>query len=441
MGILTSQGYNLQTPGSGVGDIARGYQTGVGMQDLYRKNQIAGLEFGLRKDELGAQKEFMESGGIGQDDAINKAFAAGSKFQKEVATGMGWIDQRTGQIDQKKMDSAGRFAMSMQGASDDKRKILIERQIANITASDGDPVDTMDLRDMSREEIDEAMKMLTIASLSPKQRGEYFLQQQKASAPAKPMTKLELAKLANLKEETLTSQQKRIGGGGAVAFEGKGMPAQVSSALVRGADNPEYRNTAEYARAWDIANKPQIIDTEEGRIPLYPEINPIFKPPGPVKSEKEQVNNIKESVKKDVKIIEGTEKKKTTADEKLSAGFLNRMNLAEKSIKGLGNFDSANWWEKIKGITNVTASPELQQYRQAADDWIRSKLRRESGAVIAPEEMAKEYEIYFPQLGDNQPVIDQKKIARVEAINSMKIAAGRASTEKSSEPVNWSDLP
>lgn len=210
------------------------------------------------------------------------------------------------------------------------------------------------------------------------------------------------------------------------AFGGTGMPAQISSALVRGANEPEFRNTPEYARAWDIANEPKIIDTEEGRIPLYPKISPLFKPPGEVKTTKEQVGDIKKEAKKDTKVIAGTEKKKTTADEKLSMGFLNRMVAAEGNIQSLGKFDSASWWEKFKGITNITASPELQQYRQAADDWIRSKLRRESGAVIAEEEMAKEYEIYFPQLGDGQPVLDQKKKARNEASNSMKIAAGRA---------------
>ena len=210
------------------------------------------------------------------------------------------------------------------------------------------------------------------------------------------------------------------------AFAGTGMPAQVSSALVRGANEPEYRNTAEYARAWDVANKPDIIDTEKGRIPLYPKISPLFKPPGEVKPITEQVGDIKKSIKEDTKVIAGTEKNKTTADEKLSLGFLNRMVAAEGNIKSLGKFDSASWWEKFKGITNITASPDLQQYRQAADDWIRSKLRRESGAVIAEEEMAKEYEIYFPQLGDSQPVLDQKKKARAEASNSMKIAAGRA---------------
>ena len=210
------------------------------------------------------------------------------------------------------------------------------------------------------------------------------------------------------------------------SFEGTGMPAQISNILTRGVDNPEYRRSPEYARAWDIASKPTIIDTEEGRVPLYPQIDPMFKPPGDDKPESQEIGEIKETVKQDSKVIKGTEKNKTTADEKVSYGYYNRMIGAEDNIKGLGDFDSASVWEQVKGVTNITASPKLQQFRQAADDWIRAKLRRESGAVIAQSEMAKEYEIYFPRIGDSQAVIDQKRGARKEAERSMKTASGRA---------------
>jgi hypothetical protein len=205
--------------------------------------------------------------------------------------------------------------------------------------------------------------------------------------------------------------------------------------LVKGADDPEFRNSPEYARAWDVANKPQIIDTEEGRVPLYPSISDMFKPPGPVKSETQEVDEIKAAVETDTKVIKGTEKTKTTADEKVSLGYYNRMLGAEDNIDKLGDFNSASVWEQFKGMTNISASDELQQYRQAADDWIRAKLRRESGAVIAPQEMAKEYQIYFPRIGDGQKVIDQKQRARVEAENSMKTASGRAFKEPESKEV------
>ena len=229
------------------------------------------------------------------------------------------------------------------------------------------------------------------------------------------------------------------------AFAGSGMPAQVSSALVKGANDPEYRKTPEYARAWDIANKPDIIDTEEGRIPLYPKIDPMFKAPGDTKPVQQEVAEIRAVSQQDSKVIKGTEKTKTTADEKISYGYYNRMLGAEENIKKLGEFDSASVWERFKGLTNITSSPELQQYRQAADDWIRAKLRRESGAVIADSEMAKEYEIYFPRIGDSQEVIDQKRGAREEAERSMKTASGRehkkGDSGKAQQPVlSESDL-
>ena len=74
----------------------------------------------------------------------------------------------------------------------------------------------------------------------------------------------------------------------------------------------------------------------------------------------------------------------------------------------------------------VVMSPEQQRYQQAADDWIRAKLRQESGAVISDDEMRSEYNTYFPQPGDSAEVIAQKSRARQTATNSMAKAAGPA---------------
>jgi hypothetical protein len=67
-----------------------------------------------------------------------------------------------------------------------------------------------------------------------------------------------------------------------------------------------------------------------------------------------------------------------------------------------------------------------QQYKQAADDWIRAKLRKESGAAIGVEEMAQEYRTYFPQVGDTAEVIAQKAYARQVATGAMRQSAGKA---------------
>jgi hypothetical protein len=75
-----------------------------------------------------------------------------------------------------------------------------------------------------------------------------------------------------------------------------------------------------------------------------------------------------------------------------------------------------------RGVQNA----QEQQYKQAADDWIRAKLRKESGAAIGAEEMAQEYRTYFPQVGDTAEVIAQKAYARQVATGAMRQSAGKA---------------
>lgn len=116
--------------------------------------------------------------------------------------------------------------------------------------------------------------------------------------------------------------------------------------------------------------------------------------------------------------------KKPTDGEKLSAGFYDRMISAESELARLGDYDPTTLTETVRGRTNATSSKEKQQYNQASSDWIRAKLRKESGAVIGDEEMKREYETYFPIFGDSAEVIAQKARARVIAQNAMATSAG-----------------
>lgn len=75
---------------------------------------------------------------------------------------------------------------------------------------------------------------------------------------------------------------------------------------------------------------------------------------------------------------------------------------------------------------NALAGQNSQLYRQAQEDWVRAKLRKESGAVIGDEEMAREIKTYFPQPGDSEGVIAQKRNARRTAEQAMALAAGSA---------------
>lgn len=80
------------------------------------------------------------------------------------------------------------------------------------------------------------------------------------------------------------------------------------------------------------------------------------------------------------------------------------------------------------GLVKLAATPEQQLYLRNAEDWIRAKLRKESGAVIADEEMAAEYANYFPMPGDAPEAITDKARRRRIAIESMDIAAGPVET-------------
>lgn len=130
----------------------------------------------------------------------------------------------------------------------------------------------------------------------------------------------------------------------------------------------------------------------------------------------------------------GFSEKPPTEGEKKNAGYFQRMLAAHGRIEELGGYDPTTAGETLLGLTNATSSPEKQQFQQAADDFIRAKLRFESGAVIGEEEMKSEYRNLFPIYGDSQEVIENKRRARAEALNAMYKAAGRAAPREWENP-------
>jgi hypothetical protein len=122
-----------------------------------------------------------------------------------------------------------------------------------------------------------------------------------------------------------------------------------------------------------------------------------------------------------------------TEGERTASGYGLRMQEAEKIIGSVAAKDAKSQKpgaiEAVTGpgmIANLTSSSNRQQYRQAQEDWVRAKLRKESGAVIGEEEMKREIMTYFPQPGDKAEVIAQKADARKVAMEAMKTSAGKA---------------
>lgn len=73
---------------------------------------------------------------------------------------------------------------------------------------------------------------------------------------------------------------------------------------------------------------------------------------------------------------------------------------------------------------NFFRSAEGRRYTQAARQWIRSRLRKESGATISDSEFEGEFATFFPAPGDDEGTIERKREARIEAMRSMAAEAG-----------------
>lgn len=126
-------------------------------------------------------------------------------------------------------------------------------------------------------------------------------------------------------------------------------------------------------------------------------------------------------------VAQGVEK--PTEGMRAARGYLDRMNASEAIIQKFESegYTSPTLFEKQAIGTSVEGfvlGEDDQQVLQAQRDWARAKLRKESGAVIGPQEMADEIRTYFPQPGDSEAVIKQKAEARKQAASQMRTAAG-----------------
>jgi hypothetical protein len=132
--------------------------------------------------------------------------------------------------------------------------------------------------------------------------------------------------------------------------------------------------------------------------------------------------------------LKGVSGGKPTEGETNAAGFAQRMELAQSIIGSLpaGSQPGAmtRTLEAIPFVGGVAArssqNVQTQQFDQAAQDWIRAKLRKESGAAIGVDEARQEYATYFPMVGDTPEKIAQKAEARRVVTLGMQKAAGKA---------------
>jgi len=126
--------------------------------------------------------------------------------------------------------------------------------------------------------------------------------------------------------------------------------------------------------------------------------------------------------------------KEPTDVEKSASGYADRMIAAESIVERVGEAGLPTYATQAAGAIpgfgryaqSEAMSPQQQMFRQAQEDWVRAKLRKESGAVIAVDEMRDEIRTYFPAPGDKPETIAQKANARRIATEAMLQQGGRA---------------
>jgi hypothetical protein len=95
----------------------------------------------------------------------------------------------------------------------------------------------------------------------------------------------------------------------------------------------------------------------------------------------------------------------------------------EKSITAMNplSFEAQLWADRP-----ALQSKEIQQYAQASRNFINAVLRRESGAVISPEEFATARKQYLPVPGDLPETLQMKRANRALIHQTYKQGAGKA---------------
>jgi hypothetical protein len=133
--------------------------------------------------------------------------------------------------------------------------------------------------------------------------------------------------------------------------------------------------------------------------------------------------------------LKGVSGGKPTEGETNAAGFAQRMELAQSIFQRLPAGSQPGVGTRMAEAVpfvggalarGVVQSSDTQMYDQAAQDWIRAKLRKESGAAIGVDEARQEYATYFPMVGDTPEKIAQKAEARRVVTEGMKKAAGKS---------------
>jgi hypothetical protein len=237
------------------------------------------------------------------------------------------------------------------------------------------------------------------------------------------------------RETTLQAAKIKAGlgdGGEAPPFRGTSMDAQTMNILL---DPNADTNSPKYRAAYAHAAQPKVVpDPATGMITTVSPDMSAFRRPGGGAAAPAAANGGSSFAVPGGTVTQtpGKPLEKFTDAQGRAAGFADRMDqslgILEK-VEGEGASLKGRSLEEVPG-GNYLQSDQYQSFEQARRDFINAQLRRESGAVINPEEFVNADRQYFPAPGDKPDVIAQKKANRKAAYEAMKRDAGPAYKSK-----------
>jgi hypothetical protein len=148
---------------------------------------------------------------------------------------------------------------------------------------------------------------------------------------------------------------------------------------------------------------------------------------------------------------------KPSVEQTKQAGLVEAGNLANKQYedavtkgKTSGDYDPTDSTEFIDNSTwlvpNWMKSDSAIEAQRAQSSWVESYLRDASGAAIPPSERMEYAKDFFPQPGDTEQVVLNKKKLREQKERTARFSAGNAARDSSEDPgkkpgVHGADLP
>jgi hypothetical protein len=120
---------------------------------------------------------------------------------------------------------------------------------------------------------------------------------------------------------------------------------------------------------------------------------------------------------------------KLTEGEGKGTLYLGQMRSATNQINKLTNEGKDAGPAAVAASGNIFTRPfssqTAQQIAQAQNQWSEAFLRAKTGAAATAPEVELNNKTFFPQIGEGPEVIEQKRLARLQAEQDMEAVAGR----------------